>query len=75
MHEYCICIILMAVSTHASNTLSEENFKFTHSLAIFSLFSRTPFWIRLIYFCALLDRHDLTRDFNFYVISYCKGLN
>jgi membrane protein insertase Oxa1/YidC/SpoIIIJ len=40
MHEYCICIILMAVSTHASNALSEENFKFTQNytnfLAIFS---------------------------------------
>ena len=66
MYEYCICIILMAVSTHASKALSEENFKFTHFLAIFSFFPRTPFCIRLIYFCALLDRHDLTRDF--YVI-------
>ena len=28
MYEYCICIILMAVSTHASNALSEENLKF-----------------------------------------------
>jgi hypothetical protein len=64
MYEYCICIILMAVSTHESNALSEENFKFTHFLAIFRFFSRTPFWLRLIYFCALLDRHDHTRDFN-----------
>jgi hypothetical protein len=55
--------------------LSEENFKFTHLLAIFRFFLRTPFWIRLIYFCALLDLHDLTRDFNFYVILCCKGLN
>ena len=38
MYEYCICIILMAVSTLASNALSEENFKFTHLLAIFSFF-------------------------------------
>jgi hypothetical protein len=38
MYEYCICIILMAVSTHESNALSEENFKFTHFLAIFVFF-------------------------------------
>jgi hypothetical protein len=74
MYEYCICIILMAVSTHAFNALSEDNFKFTQFLAIF-FFSRTPFWIRLIYLCALLDRHDLKRDFNLYVILCCKGLN
>jgi hypothetical protein len=57
----------MAVSTHASNALSEENFKFTHFLAIFIFFreyiaSDEPINTKEKKF--ILGLHDLTVTWN-----------